>query len=339
MPSESIGTNVGGGAVNVIYGAAGGLSSAGNQFWNQNSAGISDGTEAGDSFGTALAAGDLNGDARADLAVGVPSESIGTTDAAGAVNVIYGAAGGLSSAGNQFWNQNSTDIADKKEAGDSFGVALAAGDLNADGPDDLAVGVPVESLGTNAGVGIVNVIYGSGGGLNSAGNQFWSQNSTDIADKAEPGDSFGVALAAGDLNGDARDDLAVGVPSEAVGTTAAAGAVNLIYGAAAGLSSTGNQFWNQNSAGISDVTEAGDSFGVALAAGDLNGDARDDLAVGVPSEAVGTTAAAGAVNLIYGAAAGLSSTGNQFWNQDSTNILDLVEASDKFGAALGAGPR
>ena len=39
-----------------------------------------------------------------------------------------------------------------------------------------------------------------------------------------------------------------------------------------GLTSTGNQLWHQDSAGIADTAEAGDSFGGALAAGDLNGD-------------------------------------------------------------------
>jgi len=44
-----------------------------------------------------------------------------------------------------------------------------------------------------------------------------------------------------------------------------AGAVNLIYGTASGLSSTGNQFWHQNSAGVPDSAEENDSFGLSLA--------------------------------------------------------------------------
>src|SRR6476620_3661770 len=45
--------------------------------------------------------------------------------------------------------------------------------------------------------------------------------------------------------------------------------------------------------------------------GDFNGDGRDDLAVGVPSESVGSASEAGAVNVLYGGAGGLSATGNQ----------------------------
>ncbi len=333
-PGESVGALAGAGAVNVVYGSAGGLSSTGNQLWTQDSTAITDASEAGDSFGAALAAGDLNGDARDDLAVGAPSESIGTVTA-GAVNVIYGSGGGLASTGNQLWSQNSAGIAEASEAGDSFGAALAAGDLNGDARDDLAVGVPSETIGTTA-AGAVNVIYASAGGLASAGNQLWSQNSTDIKDAAEAGDRLGAALAAGDFDGDGDGDLAAGAPGESVGTLAGAGAVNLILGSGGGLASTGNQVWNQNSAAINETAEAGDSLAAALAAGDLNGDSRDDLAVGVPFESIGTIAAGG-LNLILGSAGGLTSTGNQLWSQDSTNILDVGEAGDRFGAALGAG--
>ena len=45
-------------------------------------------------FGAALAAGDFDGDGRDDLAVGVPGESVGAVDDAGAVNVLYGTASG-----------------------------------------------------------------------------------------------------------------------------------------------------------------------------------------------------------------------------------------------------
>jgi hypothetical protein len=56
--------------------------------WSQNSPGIEGVAEAGDLFGDALAAGDFNGDGRADLAIGAPGEN----NARGVVHVLYGAA-------------------------------------------------------------------------------------------------------------------------------------------------------------------------------------------------------------------------------------------------------
>ena len=264
--------------------------------------------------------------------------SIGTTTGAGALNVIYGSAGGLTSANSQLWHQNSTGVAEAIEAGDGFGAALATGDLDGDGRADLSVGVPSESAGATQDAGSVNVLLGSAAGLTSTGNQLWSQNQPNVLDVGEVGDSFGAALAVANLNGDASDDLAVGVPSESLGTVAG-GAVTVLYGSGAGLNSTGNQLWSQDSAGVLDTAEAGDSFGASLGAGAFNGDAPDDLVVGTPAESVGSIANAGSVSVLYGAGAGLGSAGNQLWSQDTPNVGEAAETDDRFGTALGAGAR
>ena len=44
---------------------------------------------------------------------------------------------------------------------------------------------------------------------------------------------------------------------------------------------------------------------------------------------------AGAVNVLYGTASGLSASGNQFWHQNSAGILDAAEEDDRFGSVLG----
>jgi FG-GAP repeat len=347
VPGEDVGAVSNAGAVNVIYGSPTGLNATNNQLWTQDNPSIADQAEANDQFGSALTVGDFNGDGRTDLAVGVPRETVGTVAEAGAVNVLYGSSAGLSATNNQLWTQDSSGIAGKAETGDGFGGALIAGDFNADGRADLAVGVGQEDVGTVAGAGAVNVLYGSSAGLSADGNQLWTQDSPGILDQAETdgtpspgsiaGDYFGGELAAGDFNGDGLIDLAVGVPLEDVGAVDDAGAVNVIYGSPTGLNATNNQLWTQDSPSIADQAETGDQFGGALTAGDFNGDGSADLGVGAQFEDVGALSLAGAVNVIYGSPSGLNATSDQLWTQGSSGIAGQAETGDQFGGALTAG--
>jgi len=125
-----------------------------------------------------------------------------------------------------------------------------------------------------------------------------------------------VSLVTGDFNADGYTDLAIGVLSTVDGQPEA-GAVAVLYGSSAGLTSSGNQLWSQDSPGIRNWSESHDDFGWSLAAGDFNGDGFTDLAVGVRREQIGPAVNAGAVNVIYGSSKGLTATGNQFWSQDS----------------------
>jgi hypothetical protein len=113
------------GWVAVLYFKSSGLSATGVQFWYQDFAGISDASEAQDRFGSALAAANFGQGSRADLAVGVPLEDVGTVAQAGAVNVIYGIPTSLAAANDHFLQQDNTGIEDDAEAGDQFGSALA----------------------------------------------------------------------------------------------------------------------------------------------------------------------------------------------------------------------
>ena len=209
-------------------------------------------------------------------------------------------------------------------------------DFNGDGAADLAVAAPGESLGAGqASAGVVQVLYGSSGGLTATGSQLWSQDTAGVAGVAEARDGFGGALATGDFNADGRADLAVGVPSE--NATApmvfGTGVVHVLYGSAAGLTTTGSQLWSQDSPGVAGVAEAGDGFGGALAAGDFNADGRGELAVG----AFGENQGRGVVHVLAGSASGLTATGSQLWSQGSGGVAGIAEVGDSFGFALATG--
>jgi hypothetical protein len=290
--------------------------------------------------------GDFDDDGFDDLAIGVPNEDLGALSEVGAVQVIYGHRIGLDpKLGDQFLTQGSLVGSGFDGNGDNFGKALAKGDFNADGFDDLAIGVPQDLIGSIR-PGAVYVVYGTVLGL--SGDEFPKTSLQIILpgngiDEAEDDDRFGQSLTAGDFNGDGKDDLAIGIPGEDIGSSVFAGAVQVIYGSGSGLSSAAAvpiQFWTQNGPGIDDSVEGGEFFGSSLTAGDFNSDGKDDLAVGSPSETGTFDEPQGAVNVIYGSSSGLSSTigrNDQFWTQDTPNVNDVAEFADDFGRSLASG--
>lgn len=133
----------------------------------------------------------LDGDAYAELAIGVPNESLGSPKQAGAVNVIRRGANGLTLTGNRVLTQSS-GTSSVSEAYDNFGYSLAVGNFNG-GPSDLAIGAPYEDVQGAVAAGAVNVFSGTTSGLSST-DSVWHQNTPNIADVAEEADVFGIAL-------------------------------------------------------------------------------------------------------------------------------------------------
>jgi hypothetical protein len=325
------------GAVQVMYGAPFGLGFAGNQLWSQESPYVLDPGEEGNEFGRAVAAGDFDGDGFDDLAIGVPFEEFGSKTDAGAVNILYGTAFGISSDRNIILHQDLPGTADVAEANEFFGTSLAVADFDADGFDDLAVGVSGQDLDTVVNAGAVHVFYGSAAGIDPADDWFFHQSTTGMADVGEIAEFFGGALAAGDFDGNGFYDLAVGVSQESFGAAFDAGAVHVVLGTMNGLAVPGNSLWHQNVPGMDNAAEQSDHFGSSLAAGDFDHDGFDDLAVGIRFEDNGTVVDSGAVHVIYGANGGLNVAGNWFFHQNTPGMIDQTETNDQFGHALTVG--
>jgi FG-GAP repeat protein len=351
VPAEDIGSAEDAGAVNVLYGSTSGLrtTSPADQFWHKGKPGVPDVEGSYDNFGGSLAAGDFNNDGRDDLAIGAPGNSgekidpdFGNLlDGIGGVHVLYGSSSGLQTSAPPAEYVFEGDDEFENYFTENAGAALAAGDFNNDGYDDLAIGVPGEAdLSENypetRGGGAVAVMYGSSSGLlPSVAFQYWTQDSPGVDDTPGSHENFGSTLAAGNFNNDAYDDLAIGVPGNGIDTISG-GAVNVLYGSSSGLqtSSPADQFWHQNSPGVDNVAEHEDYFASSLSVGDFNNDGKDDLAIGVRGEDIGSLSDAGADNVLYGSSSGLqtSSPADQFWHQGKPGVEDVEEAGDAFGA-------
>jgi hypothetical protein len=325
------------GAINVLYGAAAGLTSGGNQLWHEDAPGVPEVGEPSDLWGFSLAAADFDGDGYDDLAVGAPFEDVGSVSNGGAVTLLFGSSAGLSSEGAQLWTQDSAGVSGASDAGDQFGSAMAAGDLNADGLADLVVGVHREDLAEARNAGAVVILPGASGGLSGEGSARWTQGRRGIQDSPERGDGFGTSIASADLNGDGFGDLVVGAPTEDVSAEMDAGLVHVLYGSSAGASSEGDDALTQDSPGMGDVAEAGDEFGGTLAAGDLNDDGRVDLVAGAFLEDFSHLGDAGAINVLMGTTAGAVPATSSFWDQDTDGVPGTAGAADAFGKALAIG--
>jgi FG-GAP repeat len=332
-PGEVLGAAVDAGAVNVLYGADAGLSGTGSQLFSQDTAGVGGSAEEFDRFGSAVAAGDFDGDGFDDLAVGAPGEAVGTVDGAGAVTVLFGSATGLTGTGSQLFTQANLGGGGTSGQFESFGQALATGDLDGDGIDDLAIGVPFG----NAETGSVHVLFGTAGGLTGGRPTVtFTQDSPGVGGAAESFDQFGGALATGDFDNSGVTDLAIGSPGEAT-TVAFAGAVHILFGQTTGITGTGSQLFVQDTPGVPSDSEEGDGFGSSFGAGDFDADGVADLAIGAPFETVGAVQGAGAAFVLYGATGGLTVTGAQVFHQGVAGIGGEPEVIDGFAFSLAAG--
>ncbi len=226
-----------------------------------------EGTQTDALFGFSQAVGDFNGDGMDDLVVGAPNNDNSGTDR-GAAFIFLGPFSGDLDTGDA----NGSYIGEEEY--DRAGFALAAGDVNGDGYDDIIVGSPGndDNLPNS---GQVYVIFGR--------RNFTTQNSLSEANGSFIGkdnsDRIGMALACGDVNGDRYDDVIIGTPREDGDDGANSGAVYIIHGKS-GSWNMEKSLYNADASYVG--TALGQRVGLNVTCGDVNGDGMSDILIGAP---------------------------------------------------------
>lgn len=251
------------------------------------------GTEqSGDKFGSALAAGHIDDDGIDDLVVGAYCDDELAACAGGAY-LYRGNATGM-----RGWMR----LSQSGVGGDAFdyaGWAVAVGDVDNDGDEDVLVGVPYDDVSGTANVG--RVVWARPAGHVIASHLVINQASSDWG----ANDLFGYSIAIGQTG--AFDDIAIGTPGEAWGAGPAAGAVMMFYAGDDGPVAAGVVRGSPLA-----TEEAEDSFGAAVALAADHGNGL--LCVGNPGE----DASAGAIMQLVASPIGSGFAATQSITQSAT---------------------
>jgi hypothetical protein len=207
---------------------------------------------------------DLNGDARKDLVLSVQNRGAANE---GRVEVVLGQPDPPAA-----WDlrQSNPDLRITGKSGDQLGTTLAAGDFSGNSVQDLFIGAA-----------------GTGGGYLLEGSASLATGVLDLGSTPLPriqGTGVGWESVTGDFDGDGKDDLALSVSEASVGGKTRNGEIYLVSGRSTfppllslAVSTASVRLWGATSTPI--------FMGglVAVAAGDLSGDGKSDLLLGIDS--------------------------------------------------------
>ncbi len=222
--------------------------------------------------GHALAAGDVNGDGLADLAIGAPGVDEEVRPQDGRVYVLFGASTfpGVLNLGTA---SADLEIEGRQPRG-GLGTAVAIADINGDGLGDIIAGGPGTDANAGGGAGAVWVFLGR--------NDFPRVMTVLEADMIITGEAalngLGETIGSGDINHDGISDILLGVPLANPPNRPGGGKAYVIYGkpvlpATLDLAVQPADLVVWGAASTQFIANA-------VTAGDVNLDGRDDLIIG-----------------------------------------------------------
>jgi hypothetical protein len=260
-------------------------------------------------FGNAMVVGDFNADGKPDLAVASREEDSprGILNV-GAVSLFFGGTTfqtlkslSTDSAGHALNNANATIFGTTEN--EYVGDVLAVGDFDGDKKDDLIIAAQKNG---NYATNKIYIFYG--------GSDFKTNMTTNNAQAILKPSSMHISgIATGDLNGDGVDDIAIADDYN--------NKVYVVYGSTTRKTST----IDLNTASDSIISRKSiDAATIAsVAIGDLNGDGKKDLAIGVPKENFSSS---------------LTETGKIFLRKGTGNALPkTIDLDSEMGITISGG--
>ncbi|MFC1607274.1 T9SS type A sorting domain-containing protein [Candidatus Latescibacterota bacterium] len=302
------------------------------------------GDEPGVIAGLSIASGDINGDGYDDAIIGAMRANPGGKENAGEVFVVFGS--------ESLKSLNEVDTASTPDnflriqgntTGAEFGNAVAAGDMDCDGYDDILIGAWHGGEGDVFDKGEAYIVFGSAD-ISREGVIDIDSGSHDIlalygenpgkvptSTEFELGDEFGVAVSTGDINGDGFSDAIIGAWYADPYDRKDAGKTYVIFGSP-DMRNTGDIHIKVASnvlaiAGVGYGLDYPDNSGFYNGSGDVNGDGFDDVIVGAKFADPYDRANTGEVYIIFGSD-----------SITSTQEIDLATTEDGVVRISGCNP-
>ena len=276
------------------------------------------GIDVQDYSGSAVAVGDLNNDGAVDLIIGAYQAKAGERLNAGVTYVLFGPLEvgmlGLSTSADIIINGADKD--------DLSGKAVAVGDINNDGIEDLIIGAQSAQLRRE---GETYVFFGplEAGTLDAATDPDITIGGIDTSDFS------GSGVASGDVNNDGAEDLVIGAQSADPGGRDDAGEAYVVFGPL--------EAGRLELSSAADITingrEEEDCLGSAMTTGDMNGDGVEDLVIGAMGADAGSRLGAGQAYVLLGPL----SAGTIEVSTAADMTIDGARSVDRLGASLATG--